>query len=241
MTTKKPWTFDVRASGELVINLFELIGQDSWTGEGTTAKMFADDLKAAGNVRQIRLKVNSQGGSFFEGLSIFNLLLGTGARITAEVVGLAASIASVLIMAAEKIQMNENSFLMIHSPYTTMVGNAAEMRKMASTLDKVELASVSAYQRHTSKSAAEIQSMLAEETWMNAQEAIDKGFAEEIITSDAGDRAIAARALDLSKFRHVPPQVSARLKGEPAKRELITVSADERDRLRLRLEFLKRL
>src|SRR5437879_6820438 len=112
----QPWTITAKAKDEIEILLYEMIGQDFWTGEGTTAKLFAEDLRAAGPLKKIHLRVNSPGGNVFDGLAIFNTLLSNGAKVTAQVDGLAASIASVIIMAASEISMGENTLLMIHNP-----------------------------------------------------------------------------------------------------------------------------
>src|SRR2546423_7076685 len=101
-----------------------MIGEDFWTGEGTTAKAFAEDLKAAGKVSKIHLRGNSPGGSVFDGIAIYNTLLSHGAVVTAQVDGLAASIASVIVMAASEISMGDNAMMMIHNPFTAISGDS---------------------------------------------------------------------------------------------------------------------
>jgi ATP-dependent protease ClpP protease subunit len=153
---KKPWIMAAKAGGELEILLYEQIGTDIWTGEGTTAKQFAEDLKAAGAISEIRLRVNSPGGSVFDGIAIYNTLLSHGAKITAQVDGLAASIASVISMAAEEISMGDNTMMMIHNPATVIGGDSNDMRKMADTMDKVKTSMITAYRRHSDLSTEEI-------------------------------------------------------------------------------------
>jgi ATP-dependent Clp endopeptidase proteolytic subunit ClpP len=207
----KPWTITAKAGGEIEILLYEMIGTDFWTGEGTTAKSFAEDLKAAGPVTKIHLRVNSPGGAVFDGLAIYNTLLSHGAKVTAQVDGLAASIASVIVMAASEISMGENAIMMIHNPYTSVGGDANDMRKMAETLDKVKASMIPAYRRHTKKSAEEVAALMDAETWMTAQETVDLGFAEKVITPEGDDADVAANfAPMLAKFRKVPQQIAAR-------------------------------
>jgi ATP-dependent Clp endopeptidase proteolytic subunit ClpP len=209
----RPWIINAKSSSEIEILLYEMIGQDWWTGEGTTAKQFADDLKAAGEgIRKIHLRVNSPGGSVFDGLAIYNTLLSHGAKITAAVDGLAASIASVIVMAASEISMGDNAMMMIHNPWSTVQGDSNEMRKQADVMDKVKSSMIPAYRRHTSKSVEEVGALMDEETWMTAQEAKDMGFAE-IVTTPEGDDADVAANFDpsiFSRFRNVPQQVAAR-------------------------------
>lgn len=209
---QRPWTMNAKAGGELEILLYEMIGQDWWTGEGTTAKSFADDLKAAGKVSKIHLRVNSPGGNVFDGIAIYNTLLTHGAKITAQVDGIAASIASVILMAASEISMGDNTMLMIHNPWSSITGDSHEMRKVADLMDKVKGQQFAAYQRHTKLSSAEISKMMDAETWMTPAEAIDMGFAEKVVTLEGNDAAMAAH-FDLSIFQKVPVQIAARFNG----------------------------
>jgi ATP-dependent Clp protease, protease subunit len=218
----KFWTMTAKASGELEILLYEMIGQDFWTGEGTTAKSFAEDLKAAGSVSRIHLRMNSPGGNVFDGLAIYNTLLSHGAKVTAQVDGLAASIASVIIMAASEISMGDNAMMMIHNPSTLIAGDSNEMRKMADTMDKVKTSMITAYRRHTTKSTEQIGALMDAETWMTADETVDNGFAEKVITPKGDHADVAANfGQVLAKFRKVPQQIAARCAGD-----------DDDDRLR---------
>ena len=237
---KKPWTFKAAGRGAIEILLFEMIGEDFF-GEGTTASSFAAELAAAGRLTSIHLKVNSPGGNVFDGIAIYNALLSHGATVTAEVVGLAASIASVILMAATEISMGEGSMLMIHNPYSAVMGgDAGEMRKMADTLDKVKDSMITAYRRHTKKTKAEVAAIMDAETWFSAREAQDAGFAEKVIDPDEDreDQMAAAFATPIfAKFKHPPAQIAARLAAKPSQ----PVAEEERERLRLRLELLRRL
>lgn len=208
---KKPWSISAKSSSEIEILLYDMIGQDFWSGEGVTAKSFAEDLKAAGDgIRTIRLRVNSPGGNVFDGLAIYNTLLSHGAKVTAQVDGLSASIASVVTMAASEISMGDNAMMMIHNPSTAIAGDANEMRRMAETMDKVKTSMITAYRRHTTKSADEVAALMDVETWMTAEEAVDNGFAERIITPEGEAAAAASFGPVLAKFRRVPARIAAR-------------------------------
>jgi ATP-dependent Clp endopeptidase proteolytic subunit ClpP len=239
---KKPWQFRATGRGAVEILLYDVIGEDFF-GEGTTAKAFAEELAAAGGLTSIHLKVNSPGGNVFDGVSIYNALLSHSATVTAQVVGLAASIASVIIMAASEISMGEGSMIMIHNPYAAVIGgDAGEMRKMASTLDKVKDSMITAYRRHTKKTKAEIATLMDAETWLSANEAVANGFAEEVVDpEESDDLAAACDPRILAKFRHVPQPFAARFASGVRSELSRGITDSERSRLAQRIELLWRL
>ena len=238
----KPWTFRAAGRGAIEILLYSEIGE-SLFGEGTTAQAFAQELKDAGHVTEIHLRVNSPGGNVFDGLAIFNLLLSHGARVTAQVDGVAASIASVIICAAERIAIGPNCFLMIHNPATFVGGDANEFRKMAEALDKIKGSMVAAYRRHSSLSAKQIGTMMDSECWMSATEALANEFVEEITPDEAENGEELAANLDpriFAQFKHVPAQIAARLTRRTEPEATSALMAD-RERQRLQLELLRRI
>ena len=158
------------------ISIYDEIGM--W---GVTAKQFISDLKALGDVKDITVSINSPGGSVFDGLAIYNVLRASGANITVKVMGIAASIASIIAMAGKKIVMPENSFMMIHNPLNVVKGNADDMREMADILDKVGSSLVATYVARTGKSEEEVKALMDAETLMTATEAKEFGFADEVI------------------------------------------------------------
>ena len=233
---KNSWTINAKGSDAIDILLYEEIGADLF-GEGTTAKAFAEDLKAAGSVSRIHLRVNSPGGNVFDGIAIYNTLLTHGATITAQVDGIAASIASVILMAAGKISIAANGIVMIHNPHVITGGDAGDLRQMAETLDKVKNSMITAYQRHARGSKKEIADKMDRETWMDADEALEAGFADRILTS--GEDAGMAAAIDISRFKNVPQPIAARI---AAKAEgQVSLPNSERRRLQSRLELIRRL
>src|SRR6185369_10879333 len=110
------------------IYLYGVIGGD-WFGEGVTAKQFADDLKKLGNVKTIDLRINSEGGSVFDGKAMYSLLNEHPAKVVTHIDGLAASAASFLAMAGDEIEIAEGAFVMIHNAYTIAMGDARELRR----------------------------------------------------------------------------------------------------------------
>lgn len=173
---KKSW-YAVTAkavSGSAEISVYDEIGLF-----GITAKQFIADLRAI-EASDIQLSINSPGGSVFDAIAMYNALRQHPANITVKVMGVAASAASIIAMAGDKIVMPENAFMMIHNPLNFAYGNADDLRDMADILDKIAASLVSTYVARTGNSEADIKSLLDAETWLNAEEAVAKGFADEL-------------------------------------------------------------
>jgi ATP-dependent protease ClpP protease subunit len=194
-------------------------------GFEVTAQQFAADLKALGEVQHIALRINSGGGSIIEGTAIFNILLKQQARITAHVEGWAASMASVIAMAADEIIIPENAWMVIHNPWTLAMGDAEDLRKNADLLDRMKNLIVEAYMRHAKIDRKEIEALMDAETWMNGAEAVAKGFAtatSPAIEAAAQVREGFAKMPDAARslFATVePPPVAAPVEPEPEKAE----------------------
>ena len=166
-------------SAEADIFIYDQIGE-SMFADGVGAKAFAQEL-AACRASQINLHINSPGGSVFEGTAIYNAIQRHPANVTAYIDGLAASIASVVALAANKVVMARNALFMIHDPRGTVRdATGKEMRQTADVMDKVHDICVDAYTAKTGAPAEVISAAMAAETWYNAQQAKDAGFADEI-------------------------------------------------------------
>jgi ATP-dependent Clp protease protease subunit len=193
--------YSVKNKGtEAEIYLYGDVG-DSWFG-GVTAKQFADDLKAAGKVDTIQLHINSPGGDVFDGLTIYRLLVDHKAKVIVHIDGLAASIASVIAMAGNEINISESGFLMIHNAWGIAMGAADDMRTMADLLDKTTGSIRDVYVARTGKSGEAVKSWMDAETWFSAQEAKDNGF----VTAISDNMRLAAR-IDPAKhkgLKHLP-------------------------------------
>lgn len=175
---------------------------------GVTAADFAKELKAI-TAKTINVRINTPGGDVFDGLAIFNSLKDHGAQIQVKIDGIAASIGSIIAMAGHSITMGESAFLMIHNPWALAVGNAADMREMAVTLDKIggSLAGIYASRAKTSKEQA--QSWMDAETWFTADEAKAAGLADAV-QGGASSAAQNAAAFDLSGYAHAPKALTDR-------------------------------
>lgn len=191
--------YDIKAAGKSAeISIYDEIG-----GWGVSAKAFANDLKELRGVTDITLRLNSPGGSVFDGMAIYNLLKGHDAQITVYVDGLAASMASVIAMAGDLIVMPENSLMMIHNPWTMTAGDAAELRKNAELLDKIKTAMLSAYSSRTGMDEAAIAELMDAETWFTGAEAVANGFADETV-----EAVKMAACFDLSGFKNAPKELN---------------------------------
>lgn len=190
-------------SGEIFI--YGEITKYAWEEYGEkSAKIFQEELEELGDVDVIHLYVNSPGGSVFEGISIHNMLKRHPARVIAHVDALAASIASVIIMAADEIRMPSNSMLMIHWPWTWIVGNSAKLRKEADNLDRIGEAVIQSYLDKAGDKLDEgkLREMLDAETWLLAEEAFQYGLCDAV---DEENQAAACVSDELfAKYKNVP-------------------------------------
>lgn len=180
---------------------------------GVTAKEFARQLKAAGKVRSLDIRINSGGGDVFDGLAIYNLLREHEAAKTVHVDGLAASIASVIAMAGDEIRIADSGFLMVHNAWGVMMGDAEEARKFAALLDQTTSAIADVYVARTGRPLEKVLELMAAETWMGSEQAVELGFADAIVTNYRVAASIAPR-IDLSRFR-APPAPVARSAARP--------------------------
>lgn len=177
-------------SAEIVI--YSEIGETFW-GEGVSAKSFSEELKELPkSVKQIDVRLNSPGGDVFDGIAIYNRLKQHPANVTVYIDGLAASIASIIALAGDEVILGEGALLMIHKPMSGVWGNSTEMEEMISRLDDVEEQLVGIYRRKTGLDRSEIKSMLAKETWIEAEDALSMGFVDKIMEEDDTVRIAAS-------------------------------------------------
>lgn len=160
------------------------ISQDSWWGDEVTPQLFRDELKQITS-NKLLVVINSTGGDVWAGVSIHDALKEFDGEVTIKVSGLAASIASVIAMAGDVIQMTPGSTMMVHRASTFAWGNAEELEKYIEMLETVEEGIVSIYADRTGLSKDEINDLLAAETWMSAEKAVELGFADEIVKPES--------------------------------------------------------
>lgn len=194
----------MEAKGDtLELRLYDTIAGDGWFTESeTSAKSIAKKLAEMPNAKEIKIFINSLGGSVFEGLGIYNQLKRHSAHKTVYIDGFACSIASVIAMAGDTVIMPKNAVMMIHNVWVVAAGNAAQLRKTADDLDVINAASVQAYldKAGDKLSPEKLTEMLDAETYLTADQCIDLGLADKYDDSEEEETDTAkAEAVELAK------------------------------------------
>ena len=192
-----------------VIDIYgEVISETwKWSDDEVSAYSFKDAIENLGDVTEIIVNINSPGGDVFEGLAIHNILKRHDAKVTVNIDGLCASIASVIAMAGDTIRMPKNALMMIHNAMTSDFGNANELRETADLLDKVTSQLMTTYlDKSETLNEATLKVLLDAETWLTADEAKHYGLVDEVI---AEKKLVAcADEEQLSKFMKTPKSVT---------------------------------
>ena len=182
-TKKSDWLYfaPANAAGDpATVQIFDQIGEDWYGGSGLSAKQFSDVLNEIGN-GPLLVEINSPGGNVWDGLSIYNQLRGRKAPVTTRVVGIAASIASIIALAGDRVEMADAALMMIHDPSGMASGTSEDMRKMAEALDQHAEVLVGVYHKKTGRSAESIRAAMKAETWFTTAEALAFGLVDKPI------------------------------------------------------------
>ena len=165
---------------ERVLTLNGTIAEESWFDDDITPQLFKEDLlSGSGNVT---VWINSPGGDCVAAAQIYNMLMDYKGNVTVKIDGIAASAASVIAMAGTEVLMSPVSMLMIHNPMTVAMGDAAEMEKAIDMLASVKESIINAYEIKTGMSRAKISHLMDDETWMDANKAVELGFADDVLS-----------------------------------------------------------
>ncbi|MEK3718861.1 head maturation protease, ClpP-related [Paenibacillus sp. FSL R7-0333] len=208
MSANDPSSADIFIYGEITRYAWEEYGEVS-------SKSFKNELDKLGDeVETIHLYINSPGGSVFEGIAIHNMLVRHKARIIAHIDALAASIASVIAMAADEIRMPKNSMMMIHNPWTFAIGNATELRKAADDLDRIGQSAIQSYLQKAGEKLDDetLKNLLDAETWLSADEALGYGLCD--VVEEANQMAASISEALFAEYRNVPAAIAC--KTDPA-------------------------
>lgn len=170
---------------ERTLHLNGTIAEESWFDDDVTPQLFRDELMAGtGN---ITIWINSPGGDCVAAAQIYNMLMDYPGDVTVKIDGIAASAASVIAMAGTKVLMSPVSMLMIHNPMTVAFGDSAEMQKAIEMLGSVKDSIINAYEIKTGLSRAKLSHLMDAETWMDANKAMELGFADGILTRNEAE------------------------------------------------------
>lgn len=161
------------------------IAEESWFDDDVTPQLFKDELNSGSG--DITVWINSPGGDCVAAAQIYNMLMDYKGNVTVKIDGIAASAASVIAMAGTKVLVSPVSMLMIHNPATVAFGDSSEMQKAISMLDEVKESIINAYEIKTGLSRAKLSRLMDAETWMDANSAVEMGFADEIMQRNTAD------------------------------------------------------
>ena len=161
------------------------IAEESWFDDDITPKLFRDELFAGNG--DITIWINSPGGDCVAAAQIYNMMMEYPGNVTVKIDGIAASAASVIAMAGTKVMVSPVSMMMIHNPMTVAMGDSSEMQKAISMLDEVKESIINAYEIKTGISRAKLSHLMDAEIWMNANMAVELGFADEIMQRNTAD------------------------------------------------------
>ncbi|WP_174906990.1 head maturation protease, ClpP-related [Burkholderia diffusa] len=214
MKGKKRW-WDICAQAnaaggsEVEIRIYGDIG--FW---GTDAELFATKLdKVASTATSIVVAINSMGGDVFDAFAIYNALRRYSGKVTGRVDGVAASAASLILMACDTIEMPSNARLMIHNPNTVAVGEAGDLRKLADLLDSTSDSMLAAYVERSGRTEEEVRAIMDAETWLTAAQAKEQGFCDAIV-DPIRIEAYGGAARLAARYAAVPAEIRAVLEDD---------------------------
>jgi ATP-dependent protease ClpP protease subunit len=194
--SKSWYSIQNKATGVLDISIHDEIG--FW---GITAKDFLNDINAHDDVTVINLSIHSPGGSMIDGFAMYNALKNHPAKVYGHVEGVAASMAGVVLMAADVRSMPTNAYIMTHAPQGGAMGESKDLRKVADIMDKFRDSAMGIFREATNLSDEDISAFLDDETWFNGEEALANGLVHTL--TDAVD--VAAKATGFEKhFKSMP-------------------------------------
>ncbi|WP_243368874.1 head maturation protease, ClpP-related [Microvirga solisilvae] len=195
----------VLQNGELV--LYGFVGDNFWE-QGFTDKEVVEALTEVGRDADITVRINSGGGYVDAGTAIYNALVAHKGHVTVQVDGIAASSASLIAMAGDTIRMRAGTLMMIHDPSGITYGTASDHEKHASTLEKMAAQMASIYAERSGNDVQAVREAMKEELWLDADEAVEHGYADE---SDS-TKAKAFAAFDYRVFANAPSRLTAMAK-----------------------------
>ena len=179
---KKFWNWIKNDAGERILRLEGPIDEDNFWGDSVTPDTFREELESEEG--DVTVWINSPGGSVFAAASIYTMLCDHKGKVTVKIDAIAASAASVVAMAGDRVLISPVGMLMIHDPMTIAMGSAKDMEKVISTLNEVKESIINAYAKKTRMSRNKISKLMENETWLNAKKAVELGFADEVLFAE---------------------------------------------------------
>lgn len=180
------------AGGDTVIEILDVIGEDFWTGGGVTGRSVSEALKAAGP-KPVTVVINSPGGDVGEGFAIYNLLRAHPADVTVQVIGFAASAASIIAMAGDRIEVGKAAAFMIHNAWVMAIGNQYDLAETVTWLAAFDQSLVGIYADRTGQKPDDLAAWMKAETWIFGEDAVSRGFADALLAADVAVETTQAR------------------------------------------------
>lgn len=216
------------AGFDAAIYIYDVI--DPYWGVG--AQAVAEAITNAQGAQTLHVYINSPGGDVFEGRAIMAALRRFDGKTVAHIDSLCASAATSIALACDRVEMSEGAMFMIHNANGFSYGDKADMRETADRLEKIENSIVNDYTKKTGKPVEEIIAMMDAETWMSAQEALDGGFIDAVVTG----KQSTSNAWNLASYKNAPktPEPENKLP-DPVEGQLKQISATQHNKNALNL------
>ena len=218
------------------------IAEESWFDDDVTPQLFKEELM--GGSGDITVWINSPGGDCVAAAQIYNMLMDYKGNVTVKIDGIAASAASVIAMAGTKVLVSPVSMMMIHNPMTVAMGDTAEMQKAIEMLGSVKDSIINAYEIKTGLSRAKLSHLMDAETWMDANKAVELGFADDVlaraeIPEDMEPPAVSMLYSKAAVVNSLMDKIAAKCRTNPKKIEDSKPKGRSVDSLYERLNLLK--
>ncbi|TLG75321.1 head maturation protease, ClpP-related [Culicoidibacter larvae] len=215
------WKNQASEQEERVLELYGTIAEESWFDDDVTPHMFRNELFSGKG--PITLWINSPGGDCIAASQIYTMLMDYPDEVTVKIDGIAASAASVIAMAGTKVLMAPTALIMIHNPATITMGDHEDMKRAIEMLDEVKESIINAYEIKTGVSRIKLSHLMDAETWMNANKAIELGFADDVLKDEKQSeptfsayafsrKAVATNLLNKMAEKNKPIQAEESLK-----------------------------
>ena len=207
------------APAERILHLNGTIAEESWFDDDVTPQLFKDELMSGSG--DVTVWINSPGGDCIAAAQIYNMLMEYPGSVTVKIDGIAASAASVIAMAGARVLMSPVSMLMIHNPMTIAFGDSGEMQKAIEMLGSVKDSIINAYAIKTGLSRTKLSHLMDAETWMDANKAVELGFADGILSRSGETEAMGIPNVSMlhskaSVVNSLMGKIAARCKIQPA-------------------------
>ena len=233
---KKFWNWIKNSDDTRILRLEGPIDEESFWGDEITPQMFRDELESGEG--DVTVWINSPGGNVFAAAEIYTMLKDYKGSITVKIDAIAASAASVVAMAGDTVQMSPVAMLMIHDPSTVAMGNTKDMEKAIEVLTEVKESIINAYEIKTGLSRAKLSHLMDAETWMNANKAVELGFADDLLFKADGESAAAEDSFVFSR-RAVTNSLMSKVKSHHTPSELAKSAGTPISELEKRLALIK--